>query len=64
MRQAFDEICFPFFSPILEHFDEDMDGKSDVQDFERKIFWNIGIEKTGHDLIDTLDARGEYKNPE
>lgn len=38
MRQAFDEICFPFFSPILEHFDEDMDGKSDMQDFEQKIF--------------------------
>lgn len=38
MREAFDEICYPALAPLLEHYDENEDGKSDQNDFEAKVF--------------------------
>lgn len=64
MREAFDEVCFPRFAPLLEHFDENEDGRSDLDDFKAKIFWDVGIERVWADIVDTQDPRGEFKNPE
>lgn len=64
MRSVFDEVCYQQFSSFLEHYDENKDGISDVKDFERKLFWNVTMEKIDRDIIDTNDVRGEIKNPE
>lgn len=64
MRSVFDEVCYQQFSSFLEHYDENKDGISDVRDFERKLFWNVTLEKIDRDIIDIHDARGEIKNPE
>lgn len=64
MRSVFDEVCYQQFASFLEHYDENKDGISDVKDFDRKLFWNITLEKIDRDIIDTNDIRGEIKNPE